>query len=345
MQTVSIIVPVYNAEEFIEKCIVSLKRQTYKDISIILVDDGSSDGSGDICDRLSKEDSRIKVIHKENGGVSSARNVGLDAIEGEYITFVDADDYVSENYISSLYNGIKKDDADFYVGSYKEIGLTSEKQHIAESGTYCPADGVSYAKAISRADIMNTIVPKMFKTKLIADLRFDTDIKYAEDTFFVFSYLSRCDKISFGAEAEYFYNKKMTDNASQKLFEKRDEYVWRAFLVYKDAIEKINIVSDEKNYFVAKRSLEVFGNTVDYYARLRFGKYFTKDRFNDIYEKFSPFFNSELKSFDGVNKVLLSMDKDLIYNSLKLSLFEHLKLYIRTKARALYINFKKRENV
>lgn len=100
---ISIIVPVYNVEKYLKECIDSVISQTYKNLEIILVDDGSTDKSGEICDEYSKKDSRIKVIHKENGGLSDARNVALDIAKGEYIGFVDSDDYVEKDMFETLY--------------------------------------------------------------------------------------------------------------------------------------------------------------------------------------------------------------------------------------------------
>lgn len=99
---ISIIVPVYNVEKYLDRCLESIVNQTYKNLEIVLVDDGSIDNSGEKCDEWLKKDNRIKVIHKQNGGVSSARNVGLEEASGKYITFIDSDDYVLENYIENL---------------------------------------------------------------------------------------------------------------------------------------------------------------------------------------------------------------------------------------------------
>lgn len=105
---ISIIVPCYNVEEYLHKCVESLTAQTYKNIEIILVDDGSPDSSGAICDEYARKDKRIKVIHKENGGLSDARNVAIDIAVGEYITFVDSDDYVALDYVETLYRLVEK---------------------------------------------------------------------------------------------------------------------------------------------------------------------------------------------------------------------------------------------
>ena len=101
---ITVVVPIYNVEDYLNKCIESIVNQTYKNLEIILVDDGSPDNSPKMCDDWAKKDKRIKVIHKENGGVSSARNIGIDKSKGEWITFVDADDWIEKTYIEDMYN-------------------------------------------------------------------------------------------------------------------------------------------------------------------------------------------------------------------------------------------------
>ena len=121
MELVSIIVPVYNVEQYLRECIQSLVNQTYSNIEIILVDDGSKDASGKICDELKKEDWRIKVIHKENAGLGYARNSGLDIAQGEYVTFIDSDDVADDNLVESLMQGIHANKADTCIGGFKRI--------------------------------------------------------------------------------------------------------------------------------------------------------------------------------------------------------------------------------
>ena len=106
MMVISVIVPVYNVEKYLTNCVNSIIKQTYEELEIILINDGSSDNSGIICDDFSKKDNRIKVIHKENGGLSDARNVGIDIATGELITFIDSDDYISKNMLEKLYNAL-----------------------------------------------------------------------------------------------------------------------------------------------------------------------------------------------------------------------------------------------
>ena len=111
-ELISIIVPVYNVEKYLEKCVDSIINQTYKNIEIILVDDGSKDNSGKICDIIKEKDERIKVIHKQNGGLSDARNAGLKIAKGTYIGFVDSDDYIAEDMYQTLYSLSKEKNAD-----------------------------------------------------------------------------------------------------------------------------------------------------------------------------------------------------------------------------------------
>lgn len=116
---ISVIVPCYNVEEYLPKCIESILNQTYRNLEILLVDDGSPDNCGRICDEYAAKDSRIRIIHKKNGGLSDARNAALDVMTGEYVTFIDSDDYVSDDYVEYLYKIIKESGVKLSVSSYQ----------------------------------------------------------------------------------------------------------------------------------------------------------------------------------------------------------------------------------
>ena len=118
---ISVIIPIYKAEKYVEKCVKAVQNQTYENLEIILVDDGSPDESGKICDRLATEDSRIRVLHKENGGAATARNAGLNVMTGAYIAFVDADDYMELHYIETLYNTLSQKHAQVAICSFKTV--------------------------------------------------------------------------------------------------------------------------------------------------------------------------------------------------------------------------------
>ena len=123
--TISVIVPIYQVEKYIDKCLESIIKQTYRKLEIILIDDGSKDNSGKICDYYAMKDHRINVIHKPNEGVSKARNLGIEKSSGQYICFVDADDYISENYIEELYRLCIENDAEISI-----CGVINIKENI-----------------------------------------------------------------------------------------------------------------------------------------------------------------------------------------------------------------------
>ena len=124
---VSIIIPVYNVEKYVKEAVESAMNQTYKNIEIILVDDGSTDNSGKICDEIEKEDKRIKVIHTKNGGLSAARNVGLETATGDYIMFLDSDDFLELDAVEHMYNAIEEKNADYIIGNYINATEDGEK--------------------------------------------------------------------------------------------------------------------------------------------------------------------------------------------------------------------------
>lgn len=130
MDLVSVIVPVYNVEKYLKECVQSLQEQTYPNIEIILVDDGSKDSSGIICDELEKSDKRIKVIHKENAGLGYARNSGLEIAKGKYVTFIDSDDKADKDLISQLMRAVSRDDVDTCIGGFKRISENGNVEFI-----------------------------------------------------------------------------------------------------------------------------------------------------------------------------------------------------------------------
>ena len=187
---VSVIVPIYNSQRYLARCFDSIINQTESNLEIILVDDGSTDDGGRICDAYAEKDKRFHVIHKENGGVSSARNSGMEMMSGDYCCFVDSDDYIFENYISVLLNNIKSYRCDISV-----CGLSS--RNMAES-----SEGVSVldgrAAQLSlfneSGGIKGYIGGKLFKTDIIKknNIKFDENQTLAEDLLFIFDYLACC---------------------------------------------------------------------------------------------------------------------------------------------------------
>ena len=196
---VSIIVPVYNTEKFLHRCIDSILTQTYTDFELLLIDDGSKDSSGSICDEYAEKDSRVRVFHKENGGVSSARNLGLDNAWGEWITFVDSDDYIEENYLKSFDGNL---DADLVVGNIQMI----RKQEVEEVGSHISPGYYNDIKSEVANCLTNLcfLAPwgKMFRRQLVLGLHFDESMCISEDTKYVFSFISRSKSLRVLANSE-----------------------------------------------------------------------------------------------------------------------------------------------
>ena len=197
----SVIVPVYNAETTLRQCVDSILVQEYKDFELLLIDDGSQDGSPAICDEYAKQDVRVTVYHKENGGVSSARNVGLDKAKGEWITFIDADDYITNGYFEEvtqhqedvLFKGYYDDKDDSLINriSYQQLNRSlSLKDFLASYLSNC---------------IIRCPWGKFFKRSLIGKLRFLSDMSIGEDAYFSFCYLAKCNDFAVLPNGEYVF--------------------------------------------------------------------------------------------------------------------------------------------
>lgn len=204
---VSVIVPVYNAEPFIEDCLTSIANQTYKDLEIVLVDDGSKDNSGAICDRFSEIDDRFICIHKSNGGLSSARNAGLDAAKGEYIAFVDSDDCIASDMIEVLYGNIIKYKADLSGIEYTEF--VDELPIKYERTNEIKIVKKNIQKYIMQKNRLYCVVRYLFSKKVLLDQKFNECVKLGEDQEFIFEYMLKCSSLVMSGYGGYFYRKNL----------------------------------------------------------------------------------------------------------------------------------------
>lgn len=202
---ISIIVPVYNVERYLERCLDSIINQTYKNIEIILVDDGSTDTSGEICDRYADADGRVCVYHTENSGVSKARNLGLKKFKGEYCTFVDADDLVLPEYIEKLYNTIIENNVRMSLcRAYDCIEMDVKTVWQTNMGLtrIIPVDeNYDFTNVYTHWVVWGTLYHK----SLLKGLKFDADLYVGEDTLFLARVLDRCDKYAYIPEELYCY--------------------------------------------------------------------------------------------------------------------------------------------
>lgn len=269
---ISIIVPVYNVKKYLPKCLDSIVNQTYKNLEIILVDDGSIDNSGDICDEYAKQDIRVKVIHKENGGLSDARNKGLDIAKGEYIGFVDSDDYIDEDMYEYLYNFAVENNLEvamcascnvyqnkiIYPKNFESI-ILDKKEKIIENIFINPFGGAAVS-----------VCSKLFKYDVIKNIRFDVG-KTSEDVYFLLKWIAntnkfgRCDKVKYyyvqrgeSITHQKFYNDKILDVVdgykknykiiSQKYPEATKAAEVRLWWAYRVAIGRIYECEDAESY-------------------------------------------------------------------------------------------------
>ncbi len=190
----SIIIPVYNAEEYLDRCLESIFEQSFPSYEVILVDDGSTDSSSLICDRYSATDSRFRTVHKPNGGVSSARNAGLNLAKGEYLMFVDSDDALLPDALERMMEGVV--DEDVIIGGYTAfIGGIPGKEVLPKKTCSYKGEGMNSFfedNVRKNCEMLDAPWSKMFRRKAVGDLRFCEDLSYAEDKLFVFSFLAIC---------------------------------------------------------------------------------------------------------------------------------------------------------
>lgn len=231
--SISVIVPVYNAEMSLRQCIDSILGQSYKDFELLLIDDGSKDNSPSICDEYAAKDNRVKVFHKINGGVSSARNLGLENALGEWITFIDADDYITDGY----FDAIDERDEDILIKGYKKFentGIVAGRAADELLGMPVFSDFISQFVTDS---LLRCPWAKFYKRSLIGDLRFLTDMKIGEDAWFVFNYLAKCKSFAVLPKGEYMV--RLAEEPDEVKYAISVDYAVRSLLYLKDAHDEL----------------------------------------------------------------------------------------------------------
>ena len=205
---ISIIIPVYNAEDYLERCIQSILSQNFSSYEVILVDDGSSDASSLICDRYSATDPRFRTIHKPNGGVSSARNAGIDLAKGEYLMFVDSDDALMTGALKTMTDGLEGED--MILGGYVSYidSVPKKEQNPRAAKRY---EGGQMNEFFNRnikknCEMLDAPWAKLFRRKAVGSLRFNEKLSYAEDKLFVFSFLASCSSVRTCPSMVYAYH-------------------------------------------------------------------------------------------------------------------------------------------
>ena len=254
-ELVTVIIPVYQIEEYLEDCIKSVVCQTYSELEIILVDDGSTDNSPQICDQYAQMDSRIKVIHKTNGGLSSARNAGVDICTGKYVTFVDSDDVVADVMIEEMLNLANQEHADIVkIGVIRKINYS---ENIAIPKDYATYSGDGALSLLFRSN--SQIVcgcGKLFTREVIGDIRFPIG-RYYEDEYFTPRMYLRAKRVVLSDSEYYFYMQRDNDS------------ILRGKITDKKVRDSIWISLDRIELFqsLGKKKLERDA-TIDYYYKI-----------------------------------------------------------------------------
>ena len=281
---ISIIIPVYKVEKYLEKCIQSVINQTYENLQIILVDDGSPDNCGKICDEYAKKDHRIEVIHKSNGGLSDARNKGLEIAKGEYIGFVDSDDYIEADMYEVLYNLLKQYNADvsicnFYTVSQGKIAIKNADNGINEYNR------IEILKEIlSDRNIQSYAWNKLYKKELFDEIKYPIGKKY-EDIGTTFYLLEKCNKVVVTGKSEYYYINRqdsIVNNVTESTITDYIELIMQRYDYIEENIRELS--SYNKDYLkrilkTAEKDIKSLNEVGDY----------TKKKYEELYNKVQKF--------------------------------------------------------
>lgn len=255
-ELISVIIPVYNVEDYLERCINSVLKQSYKNLEIILVDDGSTDNSGKICDEYTKKDSRIKVIHKVNGGLSDARNKGFDIATGIYIAFIDSDDFVTYDYIQYMYENLVKNGAELSISGIRNVWKEEDIKEDIHINTQIMSSEETFENLLFDKGISISAYGKLYHRNLLENNKFPKGKVY-EDTAIMYKIIYEAKKIVYGNKKCYYYVARAGSISKQKGYNKNEE----DYIVHtKQMLEFI-----QKEYPELKMAV----NRFDVYSKLR----------------------------------------------------------------------------
>mgnify|MGYP004658611791 CR=1 FL=1 len=327
-ELISVIVPVYNVEKYLKKCIKSIMNQSYTNLEIILINDGSTDNSGKICDELKEQDKRIKVIHKSNGGLSDARNAGLKIANGKYIGFVDSDDYIAEDMFETLYSINKKYDSDISIVSFYEI-YKDKVIGVRDSKKLQELTKIDAMKELLiDTNIQSYAWNKLFRRELFEGLEFPTN-KNFEDIATTLLLFEKANKVVLLEEPKYYYVR-------------RDDSIVgvRNYKTYKDYLD---VIYDKYKYLDGKyKELDLY-NAYNFVINMIW-VYTIIVAFDleEVYEDFKnqyDLFESLINKYQ--NEIIDKLDN---YNKAVLYMMLLDKEYSKPAVKQLYKTFKEKRN-
>ncbi len=298
---ITVVVPVYKVEKYLRQCVDSVLAQTYKNLEIILVDDGSPDNCPGICDEYAEKDERVKVIHRENGGLSAARNSGIKIAEGKYISFIDSDDYVQPVYIEQLYCALVSFDAAVSECSYSHKESELDSQLKSDFKLY--SDKEALTEILIERDLITSACGKLFVTEIFENIRFPEGQLY-EDYAVMPMIFNKAKKISFVDSKLYFYRVNDESITKSSFNEKHMQYF--------EVAERVNEYIEKKYPDLLKHSLNRDTSmAVAFFRKIcRSGyenKAVTDELIRRIKKGAAPFFKSRYPVFKKLAAIVISV--------------------------------------
>ena len=252
---ISIVVPIYNVEKFLRRCLTSIRYQTFMDYEVLLIDDDSPDGSAAIAKEFCRKDPRFRYFHKENGGLSDARNYGIERAKGEYIAFVDSDDHIHRDFLKTMYEACQKNDADMayckFMYSYFNTGLKCPRPSKAKTGVMDRDEAL--IALITDSIFQSYAWNKLYKTSLFKESSIRYPYMYFEDIATSVRLLHKSNKLSVTSKHLYYYEKRFGSIVGTMNAEKISDY-WRSILA-------------ERNYFESVGEYEKFKDAICHIAK------------------------------------------------------------------------------
>lgn len=249
-EKISVIVPVYNVEAYLERCVESILQQTYAHFELILINDGSTDSSGQICDHLASQYENIKVYHIENAGVSNARNMGIQLATGSWVTFIDSDDFVTQDYLATLASAVEGLNVGFVIAPLHHIKngvVTDLPPHSGKTELWSTEETMKELLMTTRTSFFP--VAKLFKRDLLADDKFNTNYHLAEDALFLTELLlkTRCSCVFIDKPVYYYDHREGSATTSV------NRYVFDTIEVYQQIIAQVSQAFPNLKYELINR--------------------------------------------------------------------------------------------
>lgn len=287
---VSVIIPVYNCEEYLKKCIDSVIGQSFKNFEIILVNDGSTDNSGVICDEYAKNDERVNVIHQENQGVSAARKKGIEVCNSQYITFIDSDDYIKNDYLEVMLKEIKKSNSDFVCCNSIDIGDNLPNNKKNKDNKLITDKQALILDYFNRKRYCFCIWGKIFNKDILEKIVFPK-MKYSEDTYMILNLFSICRKVHLLAYEGYYYvERSVSSTFLNNLMQKANDTLIRSKFL-NEICQKID------NYDLMHKAKREMTQAV-YWAVIANCTYANKEEFERFLEQFDECYKYCLNTRD-----------------------------------------------